>query len=50
MNYDYKITMSMTISIMKYTIQYMRRKEFRKLECVYRMQNNQNKLNITLLK
>ena len=43
MNYDYKITMSMTISIMKYTLQYMRKKEFRKLECVYRMQNNQNK-------
>ena len=41
----------MTISNnnMKYTLQYMRHKisEFRKLECVYRMQNN---LNITHLK
>ena len=26
MNCDYKITMSMTISIMKYTLQYMRNK------------------------
>ena len=26
MNYDYKITVSMTISIMKYTLQYMRKK------------------------
>ena len=26
MNYDHKITMSMTISIMKYTLQYMRNK------------------------
>ena len=36
---------------MKYTLQYMPNKiyEFKKLEYVYRMQSNQNKLNITLL-
>ena len=44
--------MNMTISNMKYTIQYMRNKvqEFRKLDCVYSMQNKQNSLNITHLK
>ena len=31
MNYDYKITMSMTISIMKYTLQYMRNKRIQKI-------------------
>ena len=45
MNYDYEITMSMTISIRKYTLQYMRNKRIQKVRmCIpYAKQSKQTK-------